>query len=82
VLFRSAPVVILLALAFFVNRTGGVTGPSRWILFFVALGLFSAAWYFYQGRAMTGLEGLAASRNAEVARTYQDLHTRVSSHGT
>jgi arabinogalactan oligomer / maltooligosaccharide transport system permease protein len=77
-----APVAILLALAFFVNRSGGVAGPSRWILFVVALGLFSAAWYFHASRATAGLEGLAASRNAEVARTYQDLHARVASLAT
>ena len=72
------PVAILLALAYFVNRSGNLQGPSRWILFLVALGLFGAAWYGYSSRATAGLEGLAASRNAEVAGTYHELAARIA----
>ncbi len=73
-----APVAMLLALAYFVNRGGGLQGPSRWILFFVALALFAASWYAYSSRAMAGLEGLAAARNAEVAGTYHELTARIA----
>ena len=72
------PVAVLLALAFFVNRSGEVKGPSRWLLFFVALGLFSAAWYLYATRATAGLESLATSANADVARAFQELRGRVT----
>ena len=76
------PVALLLAVAFFVNRSGDVAGPARWILFVVALGLFGAAWYFYAARAGAGLQDLATSGNAGIAQGFQDLRARVSGLGT
>jgi arabinogalactan oligomer/maltooligosaccharide transport system permease protein len=61
------------------NRSGGVApGATRWILFLIALGLFSAAWYVYSGRAVGGLEATARDGNASVAAAYQDLRSRVA----
>jgi arabinogalactan oligomer/maltooligosaccharide transport system permease protein len=72
-----APLALLLAVAFVINRGGGVTGPSRWILFAVALGLFSAAGYFHAIRATAGLQGLATKGNAEAAAQFQELKARA-----
>jgi arabinogalactan oligomer/maltooligosaccharide transport system permease protein len=77
-----APVAILLVVAFFVNRSGEVRGPARWILLAVALGLFGVAWYFYATRAMGGLEETAAAANAQTAAQFQELKTRVAGFGT
>jgi arabinogalactan oligomer / maltooligosaccharide transport system permease protein len=72
------PVALLWLAAMALNRSGGVaTGASRWILFLVALGLFSAAWYLYSSRAVAGLEGIAGDGNAAVAAAYQELRARV-----
>jgi arabinogalactan oligomer/maltooligosaccharide transport system permease protein len=73
------PVAVLWLVALVLNRQGGVaTGASRWILFLVALGLFSAAWYLYSSRAIGGLEAIAADGNASVAAAYQELRARVA----
>jgi arabinogalactan oligomer/maltooligosaccharide transport system permease protein len=40
--------------------------------------LFSAAWYLYATRATAGLESLATSANADVARAFQELRGRVT----
>jgi arabinogalactan oligomer/maltooligosaccharide transport system permease protein len=72
------PVALLWLAALALNRSGGVaTGATRWILFLVALGLFSAAWYLYSSRAVAGLEGIAGDSNAAVAAAYQELRARV-----
>jgi arabinogalactan oligomer / maltooligosaccharide transport system permease protein len=72
------PMALLWLAALALNRSGGVaTGATRWILFLVALGLFSAAWYLYSSRAVAGLEGIASDGNASVAAAYQELRARV-----
>jgi arabinogalactan oligomer/maltooligosaccharide transport system permease protein len=72
------PLAALWLAALGLNRSGGVpAGSARWVLFLVALGLFSVAWYLYAGRAGAGLEGLAGDGQAAVAKAYQELRTRV-----
>ncbi len=57
------PVALLWLVALALNRSGGAaTGATRWILFLVALGLFSAAWYLYSSRALAGLEAYRRRR--------------------
>jgi arabinogalactan oligomer / maltooligosaccharide transport system permease protein len=73
------PVALLWLVALALNRSGGVaSGASRWVLFLVALGLFSAAWYLYSSRAVAGLEGMAGDGNAAVAAAYTELRARVA----
>jgi arabinogalactan oligomer / maltooligosaccharide transport system permease protein len=73
------PVTLLWLVALALNRSGGVaTGATRWVLFLVALGLFSAAWYLYSSRAVAGLEGMAGDGNASVAAAYTELRARVA----
>ncbi|MGB5102882.1 MAG: sugar ABC transporter permease [Steroidobacteraceae bacterium] len=73
------PVAVLWAVALLVHGRAGTTSRgARWVLFVVALGLFSAAWYYYSTRAVAGLESLAASGNEEVAQSYQELRARVT----
>ena len=83
---RPLPLALLLVLplaafwlaALFLNRAGGpAKGVTRWILFLVALGLFSATWYLYSSRAVTGLEAAAVEGNAAVAAAYIDLRERA-----
>jgi len=73
------PVALLWLVALALNRSGGAaTSATRWILFLVALGLFSAAWYLYSSRAVAGLEGIAGDGNASVASAYTELRARVA----
>jgi len=73
------PLALLWLVALALNRSGGVaTGATRWILFLVALGLFSTAWYLYSSRAVGGLEGMAGDGNASVAAAYTELRARVA----
>jgi arabinogalactan oligomer/maltooligosaccharide transport system permease protein len=77
------PLALLWLVALKLNRSGGVAGGStRWVLFVVALGLFSAAWYLYASRAGAGLEAIANDGNAAVATGYQELRDRVVGGGT
>jgi arabinogalactan oligomer/maltooligosaccharide transport system permease protein len=77
------PVALLWLAALAFNRQGGLAGgANRWILFLVALGLFSAAWYLYSSRAVGSLEGIAGEGNASVAAAYQDLRARVGGDAT
>jgi arabinogalactan oligomer/maltooligosaccharide transport system permease protein len=79
----ALPLAVMWLAALALNRGGGVAeGGARWILFLVALALFSAAWYLYANRAVAGLESLAAEGQATVARDYQDLRQRVTSVST
>jgi arabinogalactan oligomer/maltooligosaccharide transport system permease protein len=72
------PLAVLWLAALGVNRSGGLpSGGARWVLFLVALGVFSVAWYLYAGRAGAGLDGLAADGQAAVAKAYQELRARV-----
>lgn len=82
VLLVLLPVAVLWAAALLVHGRAGMTSRgARWALFVVALGLFSAAWYYYSTRAVAGLESLAASGNEQVAQSYQELRTRVTGAG-
>lgn len=76
------PVLVLLAVAYFVNRSGEVKGAPRWILFFVALALFCVAGYSFATRATSGLESTATAGNTDIAAQYQELKSRVASLGT
>ena len=50
------PLAALWLAALVLNRGGGLAqGGARWILFLVALAIFSAAWYLYASRAVAGL---------------------------
>jgi len=72
------PLAVFWIVALGLNRSGDpAQGPARWILFLVALGLFSAAWYLYSSRAVTGLEAAANDGNAAVAAAYLDLRERT-----
>jgi arabinogalactan oligomer / maltooligosaccharide transport system permease protein len=72
------PLAVFWIVALGLNRSGDpAQGSARWILFLVALGLFSAAWYLYSSRAVTGLEAAANDGNAAVAAAYLDLRERA-----
>jgi arabinogalactan oligomer/maltooligosaccharide transport system permease protein len=71
------PVATLWAIALLPGQGGLGSRAARWIMFAVALGLFSTAWYYYATRTLAGLESLAASGNADVAQSYQELRARV-----
>ena len=83
VLLLALPLAVFWLAALFLNRSGGpARGATRWILFLVALGLFSAVWYLYSSRAMGGLEATAARGNDAVAEAYLDLRERAGGSGT
>jgi arabinogalactan oligomer/maltooligosaccharide transport system permease protein len=64
--------------ALFLNRSGApASGVARWVLFLVALGLFSGTWYVYSSRAVGAVEATAAQGNAAVAEAYLDLRERT-----
>jgi arabinogalactan oligomer/maltooligosaccharide transport system permease protein len=72
------PLAALWLAALGLNRAGGVpAGSARWMLFLVALAIFSVAWYLYASRAGSGLDGLAADGQTAVAEAYQELRARV-----
>jgi len=72
------PLAVFWIVALGLNRSGDpAKGAARWILFLVALGLFSAAWYLYSSRAVSGLEAAANDGNAAVAAAYLDLRERA-----
>jgi arabinogalactan oligomer / maltooligosaccharide transport system permease protein len=72
------PLAMFWIVALGLNRSGDpAPRAARWILFLVALGLFSAAWYLYSSRAVTGLEAAANDGNAAVAAAYLDLRERA-----
>ncbi len=72
------PVVVFGAIVLLARgRTGLQSRTARWVLFAIALGLFSAAWYYYSSRTLAGLDSLAMGGNAEVAQSYQELRARV-----
>jgi len=78
-LLLVVPVAVLWLAALALNRSGGLaSGGTRWLLFLLALGLFSAAWYLYASRAVTGLEATAAQGNSAVAAAYADLRERAA----
>jgi arabinogalactan oligomer/maltooligosaccharide transport system permease protein len=73
---------VLWLVALFLNREGGVAPRgTRWVLFLMALALFSAAWFFYAERAGAGLRDIASDGQAAVAEAYQELRARVGSDG-
>jgi len=77
-LLMALPLAALWLVALVLNREGGVPGGSaRWILFLLALAIFSAAWFLYASRAGAGLEAIAGEGQAAVADAYQELRTRV-----
>jgi arabinogalactan oligomer/maltooligosaccharide transport system permease protein len=72
------PVALFLVLALALNRSGSEPSRAlRWTLFLVALGLFSAAWYWYAGRSVSSLEQLAADGNGMVGEAFRDLRARI-----
>jgi arabinogalactan oligomer / maltooligosaccharide transport system permease protein len=74
------PLAVLWLVALFLNREGGVAPRgTRWVLFLMALALFSAAWFFYAERAGAGLRDIASDGQAAVAEAYQELRARVGS---
>jgi arabinogalactan oligomer/maltooligosaccharide transport system permease protein len=78
-LVLALPLAALWLAALVLNRGGGLAqGGARWILFLVALAIFSAAWYLYASRAVAGLESIAAEGQSAVAQSFQDLRQRVS----
>ncbi len=78
-LWLVLPVALLWLAALRLNRAGGVApGGARWILFLVALGLFSGAWYLYSSRAISSLEATASEGQAAVSEAYRDLSGRVA----
>ncbi len=73
------PLAVLWLAALALNRQGGVAaGAGKWILFLVAVGLFSLAWYLYSSRALEGLGTLADEGQSAVAEAYQELRSRVT----
>ena len=75
VLLLPVAALLLVALAF--KRGGEPSRGARWTLFLIAFGLFSAVWYYYSTRAVSGLEALDAAGNIQVAQSYQELRARV-----
>jgi arabinogalactan oligomer / maltooligosaccharide transport system permease protein len=73
------PLAVLWLAATRLNPAGGVAaGANRWILFLLALAVFSAAWYLYSGRAVDSLAGMASDGQSAVAQSYQELRDRVA----
>jgi arabinogalactan oligomer/maltooligosaccharide transport system permease protein len=73
------PLAVLWLAATRLNPAGGVAaGANRWILFILALVVFSAAWYLYSGRAVDSLAGMAGDGQSAVAQSYQELRDRVA----
>jgi arabinogalactan oligomer / maltooligosaccharide transport system permease protein len=73
------PLAVLWLAATRLNPAGGVAaGANRWILFLLALAVFSAAWYLYSGRAVDSLAGMASDGRSAVAQSYQELRDRVA----
>jgi arabinogalactan oligomer/maltooligosaccharide transport system permease protein len=73
------PLAVLWLAAARLNPAGGVAaGANRWILFLLALVVFSAAWYLYSGRAVDSLAGMANHGQSAVAQSYQELRDRVA----
>jgi arabinogalactan oligomer/maltooligosaccharide transport system permease protein len=82
-LLLALPLAALWLAALVLNRSGGpAAGARRWVLFLVALGLFSAAWSLYANRAVAGLEAAANASNVAVAEAYQGLRERVLGEGS
>ena len=78
-LLLIVPLAVLWLAAIRLNPAGGVaTGSNRWVLFGVALAVFSAAWLLYSGRAVDSLAGIAGDGQSAVAQSYQELRDRVS----
>jgi len=73
------PLAVVWLAATRLNPAGGVAaGANRWILFILALVVFSAAWYLYSGRAVDSLAGMAGDGQSAVAQSYQELRARVA----
>jgi arabinogalactan oligomer/maltooligosaccharide transport system permease protein len=73
------PLAVVWLAATRLNPAGGVAaGANRWILFILALVVFSAAWYLYSGRAVDSLAGMAGDGQSAVAQSYQELRDRVA----
>jgi len=78
-LLLIVPLAVLWLAATRLNPAGGVaTGSNRWVLFGVALAVFSAAWFLYSGRAVDSLAGTAGDGQSAVAQSYQELRDRVA----
>ncbi len=78
-LLLIVPLAVLWLAATRLNPAGGVAaGANRWILFMLALVVFSAAWYLYSGRAVDSLAGIAGDGQSAVAQSYQELRDRVA----
>lgn len=78
-LLLIVPLAVLWLAATRLNPAGGVAaGANRWILFLLALVVFSAAWYLYSGRAVDSLAGIAGDGQSAVAQSYQELRDRVA----
>jgi len=78
-LLLIVPLAVLWLAAARLNPAGGVAaGANRWILFLLALVVFSAAWYLYSGRAVDSLAGMANDGQSAVAQSYQELRDRVA----
>ena len=78
-LLLIVPLAVLWLAATRLNPAGGVAaGVNRWILFILALVVFSAAWYLYSGRAVDSLAGMANDGQSAVAQSYQELRDRVA----
>ncbi|HSQ70321.1 MAG TPA: sugar ABC transporter permease [Steroidobacteraceae bacterium] len=72
------PVALFLVLALVLNRSGSEPSRAlRWTLFLVALGLFSAAWYWYAVRSVSSIEQLAADGNELVGEAFRELRARI-----
>jgi len=78
-LLLIVPLAVLWLAATRLNPAGGVAaGANRWLLFLLALVVFSAAWYLYTGRAVDSLAGMANDGQSAVAQSYQELRDRVA----
>lgn len=78
-LLLIVPLAVLWLAAIRLNPAGGVAaGADRWLLFLLALAVFSAAWYLYSGRAVDSLAGMANDGQSAVAQSYQELRDRVA----